>query len=76
MKNNNPSMVLLDYYLPGEKAETIVSAVKNIKGEIPIVVMSANFSISQDIKKMGANEFMKKPFSRDTLMQVVTKYIH
>lgn len=76
MKSNNPSMVILDYYLPGEKAENIVAQVKSIKQDIPIVLMSANFSISQEIEKTGADDFMKKPFSRERLIQVVEKYIH
>lgn len=76
MKQNNPAMILLDYYLPGEKAENIVKDVKNIKRDVPIVLMSANLTLLQSIEKIGAEEFMEKPFSRDALLQVVTKYVH
>lgn len=76
MKSNHPSMILLDYYLPGENAESIILAVKRIKGDIPIVLMSANLTLSSDLEKIGASEFIKKPFTRDTLLQVVTKYVY
>lgn len=76
MKSNDPSMLLLDYYLPGEKTEEIVDEIKSMRGDIPIVLMSANLTLSQSADKIGVNEFMRKPFSRDTLINVVEKYIH
>lgn len=76
MKHNNPSMLLLDYFLPGENTENIVAEVKQIKEKLPIVLMSANLTLSASADKIGVDEFMSKPFSRDTLIQVVEKYIH
>ncbi len=75
MKNTNPRVVLLDYFLPGERAESIISNIhKNSQGNTNIILMSANMHVKVDFNDLGVSEFIRKPFSLDTVFSVVEKY--
>lgn len=75
VKCTSPKVVLLDYFLPGERAESIISNIrKNTQGSTNIVLMSANMHVKMDFKDLGVSEFIRKPFSIDTVFSVVKKY--
>ncbi len=73
----NPKVLLLDYFLPGESAEKVIKDVKkNSNIDLKIIVMSASLHIKQDLFKMGVSEFIKKPFTIDTIYLTLDKYIN
>ncbi len=77
IRQASPRVVLLDYFLPGENAERVIQAAKkNAKNDIKIIVMSASLHIEQDLFKMGVSEFIKKPFTVDTIYLTLDKYIN
>lgn len=69
-----PHILLLDYNLPDGKGTDII---ETLKGEIPflkVVMMSAKNS-SHDVKRAyskGADYFLPKPFSPETLFATLT----
>ncbi len=77
IRPGTPKVLLLDYFLPGEKAESIISSVqKNSKNSTVIILMSANMHVKMDFKDLGVAEFIRKPFSIDVIFSILGKYIN
>ncbi len=76
-KNDKPDLVLLDYFLPGEKAEDIISNMRNEVGEeLPILLMSANADAGKLSEKLSVNEFIAKPFHRERLLEAIERNLN
>lgn len=76
-KEKPVDLVLLDYFLPGERAEIIINNLRNIHGDrLPIVLMSASVHAEQKAKKLEVNEFIAKPFQIDALLSVVRRNLN
>lgn len=75
-KKGNPKILLLDYFLPGEKAESIISRVKSESNSnnLVIILMSANMHVVMDYEKLGVTEFIRKPFTIDKIFSTIKKY--
>ena len=65
--NNTVSLVLLDLMLPGKNGEEVI---KEIKFNLPIIVMSAISEISKklDLFSLGASDYITKPFDNEELL--------
>lgn len=62
-------LILLDLMLPGKNGEEIISELKS-KKQVPIIVLSAILDIDKkvDLLKLGADDYITKPFSNDELL--------
>lgn len=72
----NPSIILMDLWIPdigGEKAIAIAKGNKNIK--IPILTFSANTDIKEISEKVNADGYIEKPFDISTLIETIERYI-
>jgi DNA-binding response OmpR family regulator len=72
-----PDLILLDYWLPKENGGAITKMLKSrndTKG-IPIIIISASYSVQELTKEAGADDFIAKPFDMDVLLSKVKKYI-
>jgi DNA-binding response OmpR family regulator len=65
-----PDVCVLDIMLPNKDGFTIADEIRDKNTEVPIIFLSAK-SATQDVVngfKMGANDYIRKPFSMEELM--------
>jgi len=70
-----PDLVLLDHWLPGINGDEVLHKIKEEDPEIPIIIMTAQGSIEMAVNsmKMGAFDFLVKPFELDQVEDLVKK---
>ena len=68
-----PDLVLMDIQMPGIDGIETLKRVKEIEPLVPVVMMSAHGTIEKAVQsmKMGANDFITKPFASDRLLVTV-----
>ena len=72
-----PDLILLDVQLSGEDGRDICRQLRtnNLTRDIPIILASA-VDVGSQVRKEGcADDFLAKPFSSDTLINKVQRYI-
>lgn len=66
LKNNMPSLILLDIMLPGQDGFKILELLKydNLYKDIPVIMLTAKSSEIDKVKglEMGADDYITKPF--------------
>lgn len=76
---HNPSIIILDIFMPDLGGEKILKVLKSIDitSNIPIIILSANLSkdLLNSTYKDGADAFLSKPFTRDDLLKNIRKLI-
>lgn len=70
-----PDLILLDIWIPGMDGIEVLKAVKTYHPEIEVLVMSGHGTIDTAVQatKLGAQDFIEKPFSLDELVESVGK---
>lgn len=75
IKDKKPSLVLLDIMLPIKDGVTILREMRANEDmkHIPVVFLSAknNDKDIREVKDLGANGYVTKPFSPDSLIKVI-----
>jgi DNA-binding NtrC family response regulator len=68
-----PDLVLLDIQMPGIDGIETIRRIKEEEARIPVVMMSAHGTIERAVQsmKLGAYDFITKPFQTDRLMITV-----
>lgn len=71
-----PDLFILDQHLPGIDGLDICKALKTNRSvkDIPVIIISATPDLEQKVKLAGANEYLKKPLTKDQLVGTVAKY--
>ncbi|HUL29836.1 MAG TPA: sigma-54 dependent transcriptional regulator [Thermodesulfobacteriota bacterium] len=74
-RTENPDLILLDHWLPGINGDEVLRRIKEGDAEIPVIVMTAQGSIDLAVNsmKMGALDFLVKPFELDQVEDVIKK---
>src|SRR4030043_1398550 len=74
-KKENPDLILLDHWLPGINGDEVLRRIKEEDSEIPIIIMTAQGSIEMAVNsmKMGAFDFLVKPFELDQVEDLIKK---
>ena len=70
-----PDLVVTDLRLPGMSGLEFLQAVKRVNAALPVVVMTAYGTVESAVEamKMGASDFVTKPFSLTELVLVIRK---
>jgi two-component system, NtrC family, response regulator AtoC len=70
-----PDLVLLDHWLPGINGDQVLQKIKEVNPEIPVIIMTAQGSVELAVQsmKMGAFDFLVKPFELDQIETLVQK---
>jgi DNA-binding response OmpR family regulator len=70
-KKSNFDLVLLDWMLPKMNGLELCKTIRLKDNETPIIFLSAKDTIQETIEglKSGANDYIKKPFSFDELLE-------
>jgi DNA-binding NtrC family response regulator len=74
-RKESPDLVLLDHWLPGINGDEVLRRIKERDPEIPVIIMTAQGSIELAVNsmKMGAFDFLVKPFDLDQIESLVKK---
>ena len=75
VQSEPPDLVLLDIWIPGMDGIEVLQAIKTYHPEIEVLVMSGHGTIDTAVKatKLGAYDFIEKPFSLNQLVLSVEK---
>ena len=77
IKTRRPSLVFLDIWLQGSRLDglQLLSAVKQENPELPVVMISGHGNIETAVSaiKLGAYDFIEKPFKADRLVLVANR---
>jgi len=70
-----PDLVVTDLRLPGMSGLEFLQAVKRVNAALPVVVMTAYGTVESAVEamKVGASDFVTKPFSLAELVLVIRK---
>jgi DNA-binding NtrC family response regulator len=70
-----PDLVLLDYMMPGMSGLDVLRELRKGESDIPVVMITAHGSIDVAVQamKLGALDFITKPFEPDHIALVVRK---
>ena len=71
----NPDLILLDHWLPGINGDQVLQRIKEADPEVPVIIMTAQGSVDLAVQsmKMGAFDFLVKPFELDQIEALVQK---
>ena len=74
-KMDRADLILTDLRLPGMDGLELISQIRRQNASVPIVVMTAYGTVENAVEamKLGAFDFVPKPFSMDHLMTVINK---
>jgi DNA-binding NtrC family response regulator len=74
-QRETPDLILLDHWLPGINGDEVLCRIKETGSEIPVIIMTAQGSIELAVNsmKMGAFDFLVKPFELDQIETLVKR---
>ncbi|GJL53271.1 MAG: sigma-54-dependent Fis family transcriptional regulator [Nitrospirales bacterium] len=75
LQRNGASLILADVNLPGKSGIELLRDIRMSGNQVPVVMMSAFGSVETAVEalKLGATEFLQKPFRAEKLEEVVSK---
>ncbi len=73
VREEPPDLVLLDIQMPGMDGIDTLQKIKQEDSRIPVIIMTAHGTIERAVTsmKLGAYDFLTKPFARDRLLVTV-----
>ena len=72
-----PGLIVLDLMMPKMDGATFMSVLRRGYATIPpVLVLSASQRAPQQVKEMGAEAYIAKPFDLDELLDAVERLVH
>jgi DNA-binding response OmpR family regulator len=73
VQEDRPDLVILDLMLPGVDGWQVMSQLKrdNTFAGLPVLVLSAVHDLARESVRLGASDFLRKPFGIDALLDKV-----
>lgn len=70
-------VILTDYQMPGTDGLELVKELRSRGDKTPVIVMTAqqNLAVRDRALRIGANEFLLKPFDADTLIEMIERML-
>ena len=68
VKSAKPDIVLLDIIMPGMDGFEVLRKLRDF-GQLPVIAFSASPGNYHDAMRLGANDFMAKPFQPDEMVK-------
>jgi DNA-binding NtrC family response regulator len=75
LTREQPDLVVTDLRLPGMSGLEFLQAVKRVNAALPVVMITAHGTVSTAVEamKIGASDFVTKPFALAELVKVIRK---
>ena len=72
-----PDLVLLDLYMPEGKGIDLVRSMKDMKLDVPVVIVSGRVSMEDFnlLRELGINDFLAKPVSKLNLTNKIRQVL-
>ncbi|MFC1503809.1 UDP-3-O-acyl-N-acetylglucosamine deacetylase [Spirochaetota bacterium] len=72
------SLVILDIWMPKIDGIKVLERIRKRRAQLPVLIISGHASIDTAVKitKIGADDFLEKPFSSDQLLTKIKKLLH
>lgn len=76
--NKDVSLVLMDLKMPGMDGYEATRQIKEINPALPVVAVTAYALAGDEMKtiKAGCDAYISKPFSRESILEVIGKYLN
>jgi len=73
-----PALVLLDVWMPEMDGIEVLASIKDARHDVPVIVLSGHGNVEMAVKatRLGAIDFIEKPFSLDGLLSSVKRALH
>lgn len=77
MKEEQPSLALLDYMMPGMSGLDVLKEMKKSHGQTKVIMVTGhgNEKLSIEMLKSGASDYIQKPFTMDQLLSSVKRVL-
>ncbi len=77
VRDNGPDLVIMDYMMPGMNGLDCLKEIKKIRPETEVIIFTGRGSetTAADSIKMGAADYIVKPFERETLVGAVKRVL-
>ena len=79
LRVNKPDLIFLDIILPGISGFDVLRRIRRSTyvGKIPVIIMSGNEAATEQyyVRRIGANDFMRKPCSRAEVFSRVERLL-
>ena len=77
-KKNSFDLILQDIFMEGMDGFMVLDAMRKQNIETPVIMMTGNASTRSAVKamKIGANDYIKKPFEPDELFSLIKSTLH
>ena len=78
IQTDPPDLLILDIWLPGMDGIEVLKSVKTFHPEIEVLIISGHGTIDTAVQatKLGAFDFIEKPFSLEHITQSVSSALH
>lgn len=75
IRRQEVDLVLLDQQLPDMHGLDVLKAIREEEPDIPVIIVTGHGAIDCAVQamKLGAYDYMKKPYNLDTLLMIVAK---
>lgn len=76
LEGEKPDLVLLDIRLPGMDGIEVLERIRKFSRSLPVVMITGYGHIQSavDVMKLGANEYLQKPFENSQLVDTVKRF--
>ncbi len=77
LEKHDVSLIVLDIVMPHIRGNELLSMLRNIFPNIPVLIMTAtaDMEIAEECKKLGAKDYLVKPVDPAKLLSVIGKIL-
>jgi DNA-binding response OmpR family regulator len=76
VRAESPDLILLDARMPRMDGAAFLSALRaNHEEHVPVVLMTASRLGDAEVRRLGAQDFLAKPFDLDELLSCVARFL-
>ncbi len=77
IKGDNYNLVILNFNMPGLRGDEVLSEIKKYDSSIPVIMLTGQSdpSFSEECIKLGANDYITKPYDYDELLSSIISYL-
>ncbi len=76
--NNNADLVITDMQMPNLSGAEVLAQIRSVDKQIPVIIITAYSNVDDAIEvlRLGATDFVKKPFDMEELKLIIDKALN